>query len=321
MHKKLRPLRQNNDILLLKGDDSVEWIDKMNAALDYIEDNLTENIDLETVAQKACCSSYNFQRMFSFITDIPLAEYIRRRRMSVAALELQISDAKVIDVALKYGYESSISFSRAFSKVHGITAKEAKKPGVALKIYPKISFQIQIKGEKPMNYRIETKEAFDVFGIETVASLSGKKSAKSPAKLWQKSHRNGDYERLFEAAGDLPDFLPPDLCKVHGVENYRRTLGNTFPYMLCAFVSESSKTKGYKVQHIPSQTYAVFPSERFKWDKIFGVLENLQKRFYSEWLPTANYERIDGPNFEIYGGDKDYGWIELWFPVKQINKK
>lgn len=296
----------------------MEWIEKMNAALDYIEDNLTENIDLETVAQKACCSSYNFQRMFSFITDISLAEYIRRRRMSAAALELQISDAKVIDVALKYGYESSISFSRAFSKVHGITPKEAKKSGAALKIYPKISFQIQIKGDKPMNYRIEMKKAFDVFGIETVASLSNERGYTSPAELWQKSHKNGDYEKLFEVSGDLPDFVSPDLCKIHGVENYRKTPGNTFPYMLCAFVSENSKTKGYKVLHIPSQTYAIFSSERFRWDEIFEVLENLQKRFYTEWLPTAKYERIDGPNFEIYGGDKEYGWIELWFPVKPI---
>lgn len=296
----------------------MEWVDKMNAALDYIEDNLSENIDFEEVARRACCSSYNFQRMFSFITDISLAEYIRRRRMSTAALDLQKSDAKVIDVAMKYGYESPISFSRAFSKVHGITPKEAKKSGAALKIYPKISFQISIKGEIPMNYRIETKPAFDVFGIETVASLSGNKKYISPAQLWQKSHRNGDYEKLFEASGDLPDFLPQDLCKIHGVENYRKTLGNTYSYMLCAFVSENSKTKGYKIRHIPSQTYAIFPSERFKWDEIFGVLENLQKRFYSEWLPTAKYERIDGPNFEIYGGDREYGYIELWYPVKPI---
>lgn len=238
--------------------------------------------------------------------------------MSAAALDLQKSDAKVIDVAMKYGYESPISFSRAFSKVHGITPKEAKKSGAALKIYPKISFQISIKGEIPMNYRIETKPAFDVFGIETVASLSGNKKYISPAQLWQKSHRNGDYEKLFEASGDLPDFLPQDLCKIHGVENYRKTFGNTYSYMLCAFVSENSQTKGYKIRHIPSQTYAIFPSERFKWDEIFGVLENLQKRFYSEWLPTAKYERIDGPNFEIYGGDREYGYIELWYPVKSI---
>ena len=102
----------------------MEWVDKMNAALDYIEDNLTENIDFEEVARRACCSSYNFQRMFSFITDTSLAEYIRRRRMSAAALDLQKSDVKVIDVAMKYGYESPISFSRAFSKVQGITTNE-----------------------------------------------------------------------------------------------------------------------------------------------------------------------------------------------------
>ncbi len=157
-------------MLGMKREVNMEWVDKMNAALNYIEDNLTENIDFEEVARRACCSSYNFQRMFSFITDTSIAEYIRRRRMSVAALDLQKSDAKVIDVAMKYGYESPISFSRAFSKVHGITPKDAKKSGAALKIYPKISFQISIKGEIPMNYRIETKPAFDVFGIETVAS-------------------------------------------------------------------------------------------------------------------------------------------------------
>lgn len=297
----------------------MEWINKMNAALDYIEENLTEDIDLNKVAQKACCSSYNFQRMFSFITDISLAEYIRRRRMSAAALDLQATDAKVIDVAMKYGYKSPVSFARAFSSVHKITPKEAKKAGAKLKIYPKISFQISIKGEKSMDYRIETKPAFDVFGIETVASLSAGKGFTSPAQLWQKAHRSGAYEKLFEASGDLPDFLPSDLCKIHGVENYRKTLGNTYSYMLCAFVSENSKTKGYKIQHIPSQTYAIFPSEKFKWDEIFGVLENLQKRFYSEWLPTAKYERIDGPNFEIYGGDREYGYIELWYPVKPID--
>lgn len=296
----------------------MEWIDKMNDALDYIEDNLTENIDFEKAAQKACCSSYNFQRMFSFITDISLAEYIRRRRMSAAALEIQTTNVKIIDVALKYGYESSVSFSRAFFKIHGITPKEARKPGAELKIYPKISFQISIKGDKPMNYRIETKEAFDVFGIETVASLTGKRGFTSPAELWQRSHRNGDYEKLCAAAGNLPEFLPSDLCKVHGVENYRKTLGNTYSYMLCAFVSENSKTKGYKIQHIPSQTYVIFTAEKFKWDDIFEELEKLQKRFYAEWLPTANYERADGPNFEIYGGDREYGFLELWYPVNKI---
>jgi len=298
----------------------MDWLTKMNEAIDYIENNLLEDIDYSIVAQKACCSSYNFQRMFSFITDVSLAEYIRRRRLTQAALELQNSNTKVIDVALKYGYDSPVSFSRAFANIHGITPNEAKQSGAELKAYPKISFQISIKGEKEMNYRIETKEAFDVFGIETIASLSGEDGFVSPTELWQQSHQNGDYEKLFNSSGSLPKFISQDLCKIHGVENYRKTEENTFPYMLCAFVSESSKTDDYKIQHIPSQTYAIFPSEKFKWDEDFNeVLRNLQKRFYSEWLPTANYQRVAGANFEIYGGDREYGYIELWFPVKQIN--
>jgi len=99
----------------------LDWLTKMNAALDYIENNLTEEINYDLVAMNACCSSYNFQRMFSFITDIPIAEYIRRRRLTQAALELQNTNAKIIDIAVKYGYDSSTSFARAFGAMHGLT--------------------------------------------------------------------------------------------------------------------------------------------------------------------------------------------------------
>lgn len=297
----------------------MDWLTKMTAALDYIEDNLSNEIDLDAVAAKACCSSYNFQRMFSFITDVPLAEYIRRRRLTQAALDLQQTGVKVIDVAVKYGYSSSGAFARAFTALHGISPSDAKKAGAKLKAYPRISFQILITGEKEMHYRIEKKDAFDVFGIETVASLSGKRGYLSPAELWQKCHKNGAYEKLFRDAGQLPPHVPQDLCKIHGVEHYRTTAGNTFAYMLCAFVSDSSRTAGYRVAHIPAQTYAIFPSEKFRWDDdFFTVLADLQKRFYTEWLPTAQYERADGPNFEIYGGTRDYGYIELWYPVKKL---
>lgn len=294
----------------------MDWITKMNSAIDYIENNLTGEIDFNIVCAKACCSSYNFQRMFSFITDITLAEYIRRRRLTAAALELQNSSKKVIDVAVKYSYDSATSFARAFSALHGITPTEAKRAGAKLKAYPKISFQISIKGEKEMDYRIETKEAFEVFGIETISSLTGEQGYLSPAELWQQSQSNGEYERLFSNAGDLPGFVPQNLCKIHGVENYRKTEENTFPYMLCSFVSETSKTDEYKIVCIPSQTYAIFSSEKFRWDdEFFKILTSMQKKFYSEWLPTTNYERADGANFEIYGGTEEYGYIELWFPI------
>ena len=297
----------------------MDWLTKMNAAIDYIENNLTGEIDFNVVCKKACCSSYNFQRMFSFITDITLAEYIRRRRLTIAALELQNSNEKIIDLALKYGYDSAASFARAFNALHGITPSQARQPGVELKAYPKISFQITIKGEKEMNYRIETKEAFDVFGIETIASLTGDEGYLSPAELWQQCQRNGEYERLFTNSGDLPEFIPQDLCKIHAVENYKKTEENTFPYMLCAFVSQNSNTEGYQKIHIPSQTYAIFTSDRFKWNEdFFGILSSMQKSFYGEWLPTANYERVDAANFEIYGGSTEYGYIELWYPVRKL---
>ncbi|WP_167958022.1 AraC family transcriptional regulator [Anaerosporobacter faecicola] len=294
----------------------MEWLTKMNAAIDYIETHLTEDIHFDIVAMNAGCSSYNFQRMFSFITDIPLAEYIRRRRLTQAALELQNTDQKVIDVAIKYGYDSATSFTRAFKTLHGLTPTEARQEGVILKAYPKISFQISIKGDQEMNYRIETKEAFDVFGIETICSLTNEEGRLTPAQLWKQCQQNGEYERLYANSGKLPDYVAKNLCKIHGVENYRTTDDNTFAYMLCAFCSKDSKTKGYQIAHIPAQTYAIFPSETFHWDEDFHtVLTTLQKRFYTEWLPTADYNRADGPNFEIYGGTPESGYIELWYPI------
>jgi AraC family transcriptional regulator len=293
----------------------MDWLTKMNGALDYIEENLTEELDMNKVAMRACCSSYNFQRMFSFIADCPLAEYIRRRRLTQAALELQNTDVKIIDIAVKYGYDSATAFSRAFAALHGLTPSEARRDGAQLKAYPKISFHISIKGEKEMEYRIETKEAFDIFGIETVASLSDEAGYLSPSGLWKQCQGNGEYGRLEENAGDTPGFMPKDMCKVHAVENYRKTEGNTFPYMLFSFLTKGSKPEGYKTVRIPAQTYAIFPSGKFGWEETPTVVHDMHKRFYNEWLPTANYERADGPSFELYGGDSEWGYIELWFPI------
>ncbi len=295
----------------------MDWLTKMNGALDYIEENLTEEIDMSKVAAKACCSSYNFQRMFSFIADCPLAEYIRRRRLTQAALELQNTDAKIIDIAVKYGYDSAASFTRAFSSLHGLPPSDARQDGVLLKAYPRISFQISIKGEKEMAYRIETKEAFDIFGIETIASLTGDPKFLRPNELWQQCMKNGEYDRLLSQSGDLPDHISKDLCKLHAAENYRKTEDNTFPYMLFSFVTKNCNTEGYETVHIPAQTYAIFPTERFIWEEIGRVVHAAHKRFYTEWLPTANYERADGANFEIYSGDEEYGRLELWYPIKK----
>ncbi len=151
----------------------MDLLTRMSLAIAYVEDNLTSDIDQEVLARIACCSIHNFYRMFSFITDISLTEYIRRRRLTLAAIELQSSDIKVIDLAVKYGYDSPVSLSRSFQTLHGLTPKEARADGVTLKAYPRISFQITIKGEKEMDYRIESKEAFQVFGYECIFRTDG----------------------------------------------------------------------------------------------------------------------------------------------------
>ena len=169
-----------------------------------------------------------------------------------------------------------------------------------------------------MDYRIEQKEAFQVFGIEGVFRVDETGPApKIPAELWEECHANGEYERLVKNAGDLPKFVNRDLCKVHAVCSYRKTPDDTFPYMLCAFRSSDSSTDGYTVVDIPAHTWAVFPSQKFKWSEFDGVIGTLYKRFYSEWLPTAEYEPIDGLDFEIYGGDGELGYVELWFAVRR----
>ncbi|MFD0674392.1 helix-turn-helix domain-containing protein [Cohnella sp. GCM10027633] len=297
----------------------MEWLDRMNRALDYIEDNLAEEIELKDVARMACCSSYQFQRMFSFITDVTLAEYIRRRRLTLAALELQNGGAvKVIDVALKYGYESPVSFARAFNALHGITPAMARQEGIALKAYPRLSFLITIKGAEAMNYRIESKESFEVFGIEGVFRVDGSgEEPQTPAKLWEQSHANGGVVRLEAHAGALPPFVSQELHPVHAVCSYRKTGPDTFPYMLCAFKEDGSVTEGYATATIPAHTWAIFPSEPHPWDRFGETIETLYKRFYTEWLPTAGYEQADGIEFEMYGAKDGLNYIELWFAVRK----
>ena len=141
-------------------------LENMNGAMSYIEDNLTEEIDFKEAARLALCSEFHFKRMFSFLSGVSLSEYIRRRRLTLAAFELNHSPIKIIDLAVKYGYNSPDSFTRAFQSLHGITPSEARETGQTLKAYPRLTFQLTIQGGDVMNYRIEEKEAFRIVGLK-----------------------------------------------------------------------------------------------------------------------------------------------------------
>lgn len=288
----------------------MEWLDRMRSALDYIELNLTDDIDLAITAQMACCSSYHFQRMFSFITGIPLSEYVRRRRMTLAAFELQNTDIKIIDLAYRLGYESPEAFSRAFVKMHGISPSAAHSKGVTLKAYPRISFQISIKGDVEMNYRIEEKAEFEIFGMELETNVVDGQCYKEIPAFWGECEASGECVRLAKAAGKTPD----ELLDVGAT--YNHIPDGTMNYMIACIKKPNTNTDWFKVLTIPAQTWAVF-SVDWAGDGDDSDLNETWGRIYSEWFPTAGYEHADCDfDLEMYFGSRATKCgVEIWIPV------
>jgi len=303
----------------------MELLERMNLAIDYVEQHITDDLDLPKLAQLTHCSTYNFQRMFSMVTGITITEYVRRRRLTLAALELQTSAIKVVDVALKYGYDSPTSFGRAFQAVHGITPSEAKKSNINLKAFPKLTFQITIQGVSEMNYRIVKTEPFKVFGLETSVSTVGEHyfqhGGKTWEDIWDVNFKNGKYAQLVADAGEekLPHYdsmFTQEMVNVHALMNYKKIDDTTYGYMQWSFVTPESKTDGYTIVEIPEMTWAVFPTGVQSWDDIGSVIDEVFRKFYSEWLPTSEYEKADGPEFEMHTRfTLEEGNIELWMPV------
>jgi AraC family transcriptional regulator len=281
----------------------MDWLDRMNNAMEYVETHLSEATDYGQVARISCCSTYHFQRMFSFITNVPLSEYIRRRRLTLAAFELQQSGAKVIDIALKYGYESPEAFSRAFKKMHGVMPKSARDKGVSLKAYPRLSFHISIRGDVEMNYKIEEKQAFEMFGMSTVVNADG--FIEIPA-FWTKCISDGTVDRIRTAAG------LGENGQIHGILYNKQ--GENFSYMIGYILPQSSLPGGFEKLHIPPQTYAIFSTGLYP-DGQSGIHE-LWKRIWGGWFPTCNYELANAPEFEMtYDRGNNMYEMEVWIPV------
>ena len=143
----------------------MDVLTQLNQAMAYIESHIEDDMALADVSSVTAYSSFHFGRLFYYIADMSLSEYIRKRKLSLAAMKLQSGNYKIIDLAVLYGYDSADSFSRAFIKQHGVTPSAARQSGVNLIIFPPLTFQIKIKGARAMNWRIEEREAFEVFGI------------------------------------------------------------------------------------------------------------------------------------------------------------
>jgi len=291
----------------------MDFLTRMTKVIDYIEEHISEDFNFDELANIVCCSVYQFGRIFSYITGISLSEYIRNRRLSLAALELQNGNVKVIDVAMKYGYSSSESFARAFREMHGISPKEACIKGTTLKMFHRIEFQILIKGATNMDYRIEKKDIIKCAGV--VTNLG-------------KFKANGQVENRKTGQECWTDFLDngPDMIIARKYKLYRppfwqigfsQTLDNGD--IILSIGAEDGGGNYPELTHfeVPAATWVVFSSTGVFGPKAIGAL---QTKIFKEWLPSSGYEQVMNYQMEIYppGNSKSKNYtFEIWIPVEK----
>jgi AraC family transcriptional regulator len=278
----------------------MEWIERLNEAMGYIEEHLADGIDMDKLGKIACCSSYHFQRMFTYMAGVPLSEYIRRRKMSLAAVDLQGKDRKIIDVAAKYGYSSPTAFNRAFQSVHGIAPSAVKNEGVSVKSFPPIQFKITVKGVEEMNYRIETKDAFRITGVSVPLNKDIEKNFAVIPSKWQEIAMDGTLQKLIGMMDTEP-------MGVLGVS----TCNDTEPWRYYIAVSTKKTGEDLEEYMVPAATWAIFPGEGTNQS-----IQEMERRIVTEWLPTSGYEYGNAPDVEVYlNPDPQNAKYEVWIPV------
>ena len=302
----------------------MDWITGMQKAIDYIEANLTEEIDYEKVAAESFSSSYHFQRVFSILCGYTLGEYIRLRRLSLAGAELVNGKEKVIDIALKYGYDSPDSFAKAFQKFHGITPSQARADGSMLKSFSRLSIKISLEGGSIMNYRIETKPQFTLLGY--------KKRFEGTPYDELRHKQEGDFFITTKAhqwmlKGIANDKLS-DYCVITNMDD------DGYDFYIAATTDDwerdnlyNSKVTGidfmakfeFEEIIIPERTYAIFETQKQRMP--IPEYFDLRKQIAAEWLSNNEYQMIAAPEMAVYhwGIVRSYAerTIEIWIPIEK----
>ena len=280
----------------------MEWIDRLNQSMHYIEEHLKDGIDFEQLGRIACCSAYHYQRMFAYMAGVPLSEYIRRRRMSLAAVDLQSGGDRIIDVALRYGYSSPTAFNRAFQAVHGIAPSAVRSEGMAVKSYPPLAFKMTIKGAEEMKYRIEKREAFRIVGVSAPLERDIEKNFAVIPTVWDRVFADGTLQKLIGMM-DTPPMGVLGIC----------ACGEEEPWKYYISVSTSQPAGEFEEYTVPSATWAIFPGSGTSQS-----IQQLEQRIVTEWLPTSGYEYGDAPDVEVYlNADPENAQYEVWIPVKK----
>ena len=282
----------------------MEWIERLNKSINYIEEHITEEISYDELAQIACCSTYHFQRMFTYIAGVSLSEYIRRRNMSLAAVDLQGSNEKIIDISLKYGYSSPTAFNRAFQSIHGVAPSALKNEGVSIKSFPPITFKFTVKGVEELNYRIETKPAFRIVGKSYPLNKEIEQNFLEVPQMWQNAVMDGTIKKIIALMNSQPQgVLGVSACNDNEKWKYYIAVSST--------ADIDTSLEEYIV---PGCMWAIFPG-----GGTGKSIQELEKRIVTEWLPTSGYEFTEGPDIEVYfNPDPNNTQYEVWIPIKKV---
>lgn len=274
-------------------------------ALNYIEDNITDKLEIQDIAAQAYISAFHFQRIFSVLCGMTVGEYIRSRRLTLAAQELSCTDTRVIDAALKYGYDSPDSFTRAFTRFHGITPSAAKEKGAALKSFAPVRIKLTLEGGSMMDYRIVEKAQFTIVGASRTFTTDS--SYQEIPKFWQEFYANGGGEKINGMFGVCLD--PKDNGRNAAEFDYLIA----DPYDPCRDIPEGCVTRV-----IPAGTWAVFPCR----GALPKALQDVNTRIWNEWLPNCREYRLSGNfNIERYTPpcpDPADTYSEIWIPIERV---
>lgn len=274
----------------------MDWTERMNRIMDYVEHHLCGNISENEIARIAVCPYSLFAAAFSQITGIPFAEYVRRRRLTCAAYDLQNTEDKIIDIAVKYGYQSADAFRVAFKNLHHATPTMVRKDQVKLTFYCRLHFEIVMKGVEKMEYTIMEREAFKVLGIRRITPYGG--------GTWAVVKGDGSNGRIQELSGRFFDL---GLCFGFGEDG-----SNDY---MCAVEWEGDEAEGFESFSFPPAVWLIFEAKGRISDHVLG---NVWKRINQEFLPNSKYVKCMATieKYVIWNEAEDYCHVEIQIPVK-----
>lgn len=289
----------------------METIILLNNAIEYIEKNLDSALSIDDISKAACSSRYHFQRIFHALTGFTVTQYIKNRRLTLAAEELAATDQRVIDIALKYGYESPEAFTKAFKRLHGISPSALKKVNGKIKAFPKISFQVSIKGEFEITYRIVEKESFKAFGAGFITTKVDDTAYREIPEFINKIFQDGTHDKINQVLGKPKGSL---LDGFH----YDFKEDGTRKYIMGYEITEEEIPDEFTMLEVPKFTWAVFEGYGNVPDNL--IIQGVWRRIYFEWFPSSGFEQVEGPCIEknFWNDEKHNGYkCEVWIPVKR----